>query len=93
MGSQTQNKDEFFPASKGERGVRLNDNNVLCPGKATEGHLFFSSELYGSLRDVTVLWVIVFVGYSEYFGNSFHLRKEAGSCRLLNIQFCKVDDL
>lgn len=28
---------------------------------------------------------VVFVGYSEYFSNSFYLRKDAGSYRFLNL--------
>lgn len=83
-----QKKDEIFLLQK-ERG----EQDSLAVWSCILGGGLFSSELCGSLRDVAVLWVIVFVGYSEYFSNSFYLRKDCGACRFLNIQLSIVDNL
>lgn len=72
-------------------GARLTDGILLCAGGATEGHLLFNPELCASLRDVAARLGFVFVGPSEYTSISFQLGKDAGSCRFLNVQFCKVE--
>jgi len=91
VGSQKQKVLKFPPFKTRERGERVPDSILLCAGGATEAHLPCSSELCGSLRAVAAFWGVVFVRPSEYLGISFHLGKDAGSCRFLNIQFYKVE--